>query len=215
MKNLIIFGDSYSTYEGQIPEGYRTFYCPNGREVGPAVTKMKLEETWWHRFATQTNVNVLLNNSWSGSTIGYTGYNGQDCSQINSFIYRFRLLKESGFFKENTIDEAIIFGGTNDSWSNAPLGEMKLSDWEEKDFYFVLPAICHFIYLVKSELPNAKIYFLINSNLKNEISDCIKTASKHYGIEAIPLSDIEKENGHPTPNGMQSICEQAIKYING
>ncbi len=213
MQNLVIFGDSYSTYEGHIPEGYRTYYSKNGREEGPAVTKMKLEETWWKRLLAKTEMRLLLNNSWSGSTIGYTGYDNADCSASNSFIYRFRQLVKQGFFTNNLIDTFLIFGGTNDSWSNAPLGEMKLSDWEEKDLYFVLPAVCHFMSEVKKHLPNAKIYFIINTNLKPEINDCIKQASLHYGIKTIELKDIEKDCGHPTPNGMKAICEQVFENL--
>ncbi len=48
LKNIVIFGDSYSTYEGCIPEGYATYYSKIGCADGPSVTKMDKEETWWH-----------------------------------------------------------------------------------------------------------------------------------------------------------------------
>ena len=101
MKNIVIFGDSYSTYEGCIPDGYATYYSPNGREEGPAVTKMNVDSTWWKQFIDLCGVNLLLNNSWSGSTIGYTGYNNADCSKSSSFIYRYNKLKDENFFKKN------------------------------------------------------------------------------------------------------------------
>ena len=209
MKNILIFGDSYSTYEGYIPEGYRTYYSPKGRVEGPAVTKMQVEETWWKRVVDLIGCNLLLNNSWSGSTIGYTGYEG-DCSKSSSFIYRFRKLKEEGFFEKNVVDTVFVFGGTNDNWSGAPLGEMKLSDWEEKDLYFVKPAICHFMSALKTTLQKAKIYFLINTELNPEIGECIKKAGEYYSVKTIALQDIEKECGHPNVNGMKSICEQVL-----
>ena len=31
-----------------------------------------------------------------------------------------------------------VFGGTNDSWSEAPLGEIKYTDWEDGELYSVL-----------------------------------------------------------------------------
>jgi len=37
MKNILIFGDSYSTYEGYIPEGYPTYYSSQGCIKGPSV----------------------------------------------------------------------------------------------------------------------------------------------------------------------------------
>ena len=176
------------------------------------MTKMKVEETWWWQVVTSVNGTLLLNNSWSGSTIGYTGREG-DCSQSSSFIYRFRQLKEARFFEKNEVDTVFVFGGTNDSWVQAPLGEMKLSDWEEKDLYFVLPAICHFMSVLKKELPKAAIYFLINTGLKEEIVACMKKAGAHYHVETIELVDIEKENGHPNAAGMKTICDQVLRAV--
>lgn len=212
MKNILIFGDSYSTYEGYIPDGYRTYYSAQGRTEGPAVTKMKVEETWWKQVVTLIGGKLLLNNSWSGSTIGYTGYDG-DCSKSSSFIYRFRKLKEENFFEKNVVDMVLVFGGTNDGWSEAPLGEMKFFEWKEKDLYFVQPAICHFMSTLKKELPNAEIYFLINTELKLEIENCIKKAGVYYNVETIALKDIEKEYGHPNVAGMKTICKQVLSVI--
>lgn len=211
MKNLIIFGDSYSTYENCVPDGHAVYYSKNGREEGPAVTKMELKDTWWQRVLAQTTYNLLRNDSWSGSTIGYTGYAG-DCSHSSSFIYRFRQLKESGFFKANKVDTVFVFGGTNDSWANAPLGELQFGEWKEEDLFSVLPAVCHLAYALREELPNAEIYFIINI-IKPTIMDGIKRAAEYYGATAIELHDIEKDCGHPTPNGMQAIAKQVLEKI--
>ena len=101
--NLMIFGDSYSTYAGMIPEGYAVYYSKEGRgDPEFMVTKMEAEDTWWMRLINATDATLVQNNSWSGSTVGYTGYSG-DCSHTSSFIYRYRQLKERGFFKENRI----------------------------------------------------------------------------------------------------------------
>ena len=215
MRNVLILGDSYSTYEGYIPEGYKTYYYLNGPDDVPAFRKINVEDTWWKQVLDLSGDNLLLNNSWSGSTIGYTGYDNVDCSKSNSFIYRFRQLRDSGFFKENVVDTVFLFGGTNDSWSDAPLGEIKLSDWEEQDLYFVLPAICYLTKSIKTELPDANIYFLINTDIKTEIADCIKQCCANYGVTAIELENIEKECGHPTIRGMKSISRQVLdKYKN-
>lgn len=50
MKKVLILDDSYSTYEGQIPEGYPTYYSSQGRPDSP-VSKMRLDETWWIQLA--------------------------------------------------------------------------------------------------------------------------------------------------------------------
>ena len=211
--NLLIFGDSYSTFGGFIPEGYRTYYSVEGRPDNP-VTKMQAEQTWWKRVIAQTGANLILNNSWSGSTICYTSLTGEDCSKTNSFIYRYRQLKQSGFFEKNSIDTIFIFGATNDNWGQSPVGEPKYSDWTEQDLYYVLPAISHFIYSLRKDLPNTRIIYIINTKFKPEIMDCIQTSAKLYGIETIALEEVDKQLGHPTVKGMQEISEQVLTYLN-
>ena len=96
--NVLIFGDSYSTFEGYIPQGYDVYYTKNGDNDVKSVDK-----TWWYSLITETNSKLVLNDSWSGSTIGYTGYGNSDCSKSSSFIRRLRKLSEEGFFENNTM----------------------------------------------------------------------------------------------------------------
>lgn len=209
--NVIIFGDSYSTFNGYVPEGYPAWYSGNGR----AQTDLKeVSQTWWHQVMQEKNLNLVLNNSWSGSTIGNRGYNNADCSKSSSFIYRLNQLKEAGFFAENKIDTAFVFGGTNDSWANAPLGEEKYGDWSDEDLFFVLPAICYFLNSLKETLPQAKIYCLINTNLKPEIASCMENACAKYGITPIKFEKIDKNSGHPTIQGMKDIKNGVLSVLN-
>ena len=106
-----------------------------------------------------------------------------------------------------------VFGGTNDSWSNAPLGEMKFADWEEKDLFFVLPAICYFAYRLKTDLPKAEIVFIINTEIKEEIQNCMEELAIRYGIKAVRLQDISKDEGHPNKEGMEQICQQVLAVL--
>lgn len=209
-KNAIIFGDSYSTFAGFIPEGYAAYYSENER----AETDVrKVTETWWHQVMEETGLNLVQNNSWSGSTVGYTGYNNTDTSRSSSFIYRFEKLCEDGFFDENRIDTVFVFGGTNDSWSNAPLGAPKYENVQREEMYSVLPAICYFIKSLKETLPDAEIYCLVNTDIKAEIQDCIKSACETYGATAITFDRIDKKCGHPTVKGMADIKNAVLKAI--
>ena len=208
--NVIIFGDSYSTFKGFVPDGYAVYYSEKEcAETG--VTKVS--QTWWNQVISEANLNLVLNNSWSGSTIGYTGYNNTDCSKTSSFIYRLRQLIENGFFNKNEIDTVFVFGGTNDSWSNAPLGEIKYSDWEDNDLFFVLPAICYFFNLLKETLPKAKIYCLINTGIKPEIISCMKNVCEKYNIIPIVFDTIDKKGGHPTAQGMNDIKKRVLSVL--
>ena len=208
--NLLIIGDSYSTYKGCIPEGYAPYYSEVGEEPLHRGSAMKLDETWWRRLCAATDANVVQNNSWSGSPICYVGYNGKDCSKSSSFLYRFRKLRDEGFFTENKIDTVIVFGGTNDSWIGVPLGEEKYENFEEKDFYTVFPAICCLMGEMKAALPDIKIVFIANCGIKDEIVNCIKNAGKRYDVPVVELADIDKIDGHPTPLGMSQIAEQLV-----
>ena len=207
INNLIIFGDSYSTYEGCIPEGYASYYAPSGESP----RQMRKEETWWQRLINATEANLIQNNSWSGSTISYTGYAG-DCT-TSSFIYRYRQLKEKGFFDNNKIDTVIVFGGTNDSWVPSPLGEGKLSDWEESELFCALPAISYFMSILKRDMPYSRIVFIANCDINPEIINFIKSAGKHFGVEVVELHDVDKQCGHPTVLGMEQICTQVLDSL--
>ena len=212
MSRLVIFGDSYSTHKDYIPEGYAHYYCTEGRDVSQPVTKMRPDETWWWQFIERTGASLVRNDSWSGSTIGYTGYLG-DCSTSSSFIYRYRQLAQMNFFAENKVDTIIVFGGTNDSWSNAPLGEVKYSDFCESDLYFVLPAISYFMITLKKDNPDARIIFIGNAGIKDEILDCMKNTAEKFGVKFIGLCDVDKIEGHPTVLGMKQMYEQIIGYF--
>ena len=97
IENVLIFGDSYSTFEGFIPEKYKAWY---GGEGGtPEKTDVfSVDKTWWYQLAKELDLNIVRNDSWSGSTIGYTGYNGEDLSSEKSFIARLLKLESCGFF---------------------------------------------------------------------------------------------------------------------
>lgn len=212
--NIFIFGDSYSTYEGMIPEGYAVYYSKEGRgDPEFMVTKMELSDTWWMQVIDATDATLVQNNSWSGSTVGYTGYSG-DCSHTSSFIYRYRRLKEKGFFEENKIDTLFVFGGTNDSWSNAPLGELKFDDFKEEELFSVLPAICYFAKTLKEELSETRIIFIANCDIKQEVVDGIKAAGERFGVETVELKDVTKEHGHPNVIGMGDIAAQVLAHLN-
>ena len=209
-ENIMIFGDSYSTYEGHIPAGYAVYYSGH-RDNPPDVSDVKL--TWWGRLIAETDSTLVQNNSWSGSTIGYTGYNNSDCSHSSSFIYRFEKLLAEGFFEEHKIDRLFVFGGTNDSWSNAPLGESDKEAIGESDLFCVLPAIKHFIARLAKKLPDTKLVVIGNCDIKSEITGALALAAERAGATYVGLSGVDKINGHPTELGMEQIKDQILASV--
>lgn len=208
--NLLIFGDSYSTFAGCIPAGYAVYYSGH-RDRGPDIDSA--DQSWWGMLINETGATLVRNDSWSGSTIGYTGYNGSDNSKSSSFIYRLEKLEAEGFFKENKIDTVLVFGGTNDSWSNAPLGEYAEEVADKKELYNVLPAIGCFFKKLRKTLPEAEIYGICNCDIKGEIVSAIKTACASVGGKEIELKAVDKLNGHPTPLGMVHIKDQVLAVV--
>ncbi len=206
--NVFILGDSYSTFEGYIPEGYSPFYTKDAE-----YTKVNdVTQTWWHLLFSETESNLLRNSSWSGTTICHTGYEGLDRCEI-SFSGRFDKLVESGYFKENKIDTFFLFGGTNDSWADSPIGEMMYSDWTKEDVYKVLPAIGYLFQRMKDNLPGVRIICIINNELKEVITDAMRECAIRHGFEYVELSNVEKYEGHPTILGMEQIKNQILDII--
>ena len=61
---------------------------------------------------------------------------------------------------------------------------------------------------LKKHYPNVEVYFILNTELSEEINTSVKTICKHYSIPCIELRDIDKINGHPSIKGMKAIAEQ-------
>jgi hypothetical protein len=205
-RNIFIMGDSYSTYTGYIPEGYNSYYGDN-RKDNPIVNGV--DKTWWRILANENNLNIVLNDSYSGSTVCNTVREGFKLD--TSFINRIDKYIADGFFAENDIDTMFIFGGTNDSWIDAPIGNVKYSDRTDEDLKCVLPAFCHLIERAKTVVKN--IVVIINSDLKPSITAGFAEACKNYDVACLHLENIDKENGHPTVTGMKQISEQVEKCL--
>lgn len=206
--NVMIIGDSYSTYGGYIPEGYYAYYS-DAREDAPVVKGV--EKTWWHQLMAENNLSLILNDSYSGSTICNTVR--ENFSVETSFIRRIDRYIAENFFTENKIDTLFIFGGTNDSWINAPVGETKYADWTEDDLKCVLPAFCYLVSRAKASA--GKVICMVNTDLKPEITSGFIEACEKIDVECLVLKEIEKEKGHPTVLGMKQICDQVSDCLQG
>lgn len=205
---LLILGDSYSTFKGCISPECEHWYDENPRGVNGV---NRVEQTWWHQLISQTDTEMLLNSSWSGTTICHTGYSG-DCSE-RSFVGRLERLIENGYFDHNTADTIIVFGGTNDSWADSPIGDLMYADWKREDLFSVLPATCYLIYRLQQVQPQARIVVIVNTELKPAIADGLVAASAHYGVECVVMRELDKLNGHPSITGMTQIKDQLVEIL--
>ena len=195
-KKVSVLGDSYSTFVGVIPSNYSSFY-PNDRND---VTK--IEQTWWSLYVKAKGYALEKNDSWGGTTICGTGYGGMNSSYSN-FISRVDSLGNP--------DIIFVFGGTNDAWANSPMGEYQYSDWTKDDCKYFRPALACLIDMLQKRYAQAEICFILNSELREPINESMREVCKHYNVKLVDLHDIEKQNGHPSINGMKSICDQLLE----
>ena len=195
-KKVSVLGDSYSTFVGVIPSNYSSFY-PNDRND---VTK--IEQTWWSLYVKAKGYALEKNDSWGGTTICGTGYGGMNSSYSN-FISRVDSLGNP--------DIIFVFGGTNDAWANSPMGEYQYSDWSKDDCKYFRPALACLIDMLQKRYAQAEICFILNSELREPVNESMREVCKHYNVKLVELHDIEKQNGHPSINGMKSICDQLLE----
>lgn len=206
MKTLAILGDSYSTFEGFIPEGYASWYSPNGNAEPNDVERK--EDTWWYPLLSRYDLKLLINSSYSGSTVCNSGYDGEDYSHC-SFASRVCIDLDERIDP----DIIIVFGGTNDFWVPSPCGKMLFGGWQKQDLYNFAPAFCFVLDYLKRKHSRSRIIHLLNDEITGEIREYIRAACRIYDVYNLELHNIDKENGHPNKKGMKQIRHQLCREI--
>lgn len=205
--NVFILGDSYSTFLGYNPKDCPAYYEP----MADYSDVQRVEDTWWHMLLSETGSNLVMNYSWSGSTVCYSWYDGIVPEQ--SFVYRIQKKLIEGKCLDEKIDTVIILGATNDWWADSPVGEVKYTDWVENDFLSCLPAFCRILDYIRTSDKSIRIINVINMDMKQSIADGMFKACEHYDVECLQLSNLDLVGGHPTALGMKQIKDQIIDFI--
>lgn len=201
-KTISFLGDSYTTFEGRIPEGNAIWYFA---QPDTSLTDVSsVEQTWWYQVATEGGYKLEANESWSGATISYTGYNGQDYSD-RSFVTRLS--------RVGNPDVLVILGGTNDSWAGAEVGEYKYQDIGNEDLYYYRPALAKLLEDARERYPDTQILFVMNSELREDITDSSREICQQLDVPFLQLTDIDKKAGHPSVEGMKSISSQVLTAL--
>ena len=206
--NVVILGDSYSTFENYIPDGYSCWYYPTASYTDVHSVK----ETWWHQLIHSTHSQLMLNSSYSGSTICNTGYDNADVSS-SSFVGRITELLNKTDFEKEKVDTLIIYGGLNDYWANAPFGEFIYENWTKEDLYCIYPAFTYLLSTAKQGLPNARIVVIIEELLSEKMKENLAFLCQQLDVEYIQPKNISKKNSHPDLLGMDQLTEQIIEYF--
>lgn len=206
-KTVSIIGDSYSAFTGWVPEGNLIKY--DGTYNGVA----SVSNMWWFKVIQKFNMSLMLNESWSGSTICNTGYNASDVT-ATSFLTR--ITKRYG--ATNTLGQKpqvlFILGGLNDTWVNSPLGNVKYSDWTTDDLKTTLGAYSKMINDILLYNPGIEIINFEYEGVSQQIKDGIALICEYFGVKNVPISEVDTLEGHPTTTGMQQIADQIITALN-
>ena len=200
-RSVTILGDSYSTFKDCLPEGNYVYYPREGIE-----NVKSPEDTWWHQLIEKRQMELLLNDSSSGTTVS-TRVREQH-KTADAFICRMKKSLSKRGVDGKKPDLILLFGGTNDSWIGNEAGELQFKNWSEDDLKRVLPAYCYMLDYVKKHNPKAQIVSVINCDLREDIMTGIAAACAHYDVTSVQLHDISKITGHPDAKGMQQICDQ-------
>ena len=203
VKSVSVLGDSYSTYENfMTPSTNELWYY--GKNAPQKTDVQNVRQTWWHQVIKENGWRLCINNSYSGATVSYSGYDGNDYRD-RSFNTRMDNLGQP--------DVIFVFGATNDSWAGAPVGEYKYENINFGDLYSFRPALARMLQWMTDRYINTEIYFILNDDLRDEIDESVKMICQHYGVPVIELEKIDKMSGHPSVKGMRQIADQVNRFL--
>lgn len=197
-----ILGDSYSTFRGYIPEDNAFWYSTSPDRSRTDVDDVT--QTWWWQLISEGEYILGKNESYSGATICFTGYRGEDYAD-RSFITRLPRL--------GSPDILLIFGSTNDSWARVPMGEFVYRNLTRGHYYEFRPALGKLLDEAKKRYPGTDIYFILNTELSDDVNDAVRKECELFKVNLIELKDIDKKAGHPTKLGMTQIKTQVLQAL--
>lgn len=206
ISSFSVLGDSYSAFKGYVdPETNDPW--SDYEEIG--VTGP--EQMWWYQLAEETGWTMDKNNSFSGSLI--CNHNVEYYAK-HSFIRRMEGLGNP--------DVIFVFGGTNDAFKEAPLGDYVYADWTEDQLCMFRPGLAYLLDHLKQQHPKAAVYLLVDMDLcsggvdeaiRDSFIESMHQVAEHYGVTCIDLYKIHKKWWHPNAQGQQDIAKQVLKVV--
>jgi len=203
-----VLGDSFSSLEGTVdPETNDVWHYENVGVTDP-------EQMWWYKVAAEMEWTLDKNNSFSGSLI--CNLDASNYYGPHSFIRRMDNLGNP--------DVIFIFGGTNDIYNRAQLGEFVYADWTEEQLCTFRPAMAYLLDNLKRLYPKAELYFLVDMELcindttiepetRQAYLDSMHRIANHYNVSYIDIYDIHKAWWHPDEEGQDDIARQVIEAL--
>ena len=237
-KTFSVLGDSISSFQGYVPEGYAYHY--------PAGSVQAVGDMWWGKLAAETGMTLDVNNSYSGSPLCETG----------SLTERPRGASAERMANLGTSpDYIIVFMGTNDFNQEAAVGTYKIGDTFPDNINNFRNALAVAMNGIQANYPNAKLLvcnvpecyparladtataspFWTNSTTGTiaNLNNAIDEICKEFGAEVVDLRRIYTPKTrsswthdgsapagknytfgvHPNAGGMTRIKDEVLKHL--
>ncbi len=223
-KNVSIFGDSISTYEGYNPPGYAVFY---DKEMQKRNGLQSADDTWWSIVLKSIGGTLCVNASYSGRRVSGDSFPAA-CSDESVFHLR----KDDKCIP----DMVLVYLGYNDFGYGVKLCRNRLSNPFIKDTRFFLDAYNDMLVKIKKEYPKTAVICgtLLRTSIRNrddfifpqevgglsfdEYNRAIRKACKRNRVYLadITLTDYLCETidgSHPTKNGQATLARAWIEKL--
>lgn len=207
-----LIGDSISTFEGWIPEGYAAYYPKTASEI------TEVTQTYWHRLIYDLMPDAVLdrNLAYSATRVAIIG-TGDDYDK-NDFVTR---VDNIGFVNPDIV---LIHGGTNDrrasTPNHVPLGEYGFDlPIDQLDRTCFRSAYVCLVRKIMEKHPGVKIVCIIGDTLNTDkyqgLADSIRTIAEHYGFSTVSFSyALESADGvHPNASGAQYMADRIYEVM--
>ncbi|MBQ6163034.1 MAG: SGNH/GDSL hydrolase family protein [Clostridia bacterium] len=213
MKYYSVIGDSISTFEGTMPEGYALYYDKQTQKINGF---RGVGDMWWSIVGRELGADLLVNGSWSGGTV--VGEYPGACSET----------RVSALGKDGTDpDYILLYIGINDCGSCAKLYK---DAPDEQDSACFASAYRLMLSRLKKSYPHAKIFCgtvmrtqrvgdgedwdligILGRGDLEAFNDEIRAAAAEYGCALVDLfatgREYEALDGvHPTAKGHAEIA---------
>ncbi len=219
-KYFSVVGDSISTLNGYIPDGYALYYDRDNMARAGIESK---DDTWWGQIILRLGGELLKNNSWSGSTVSYHAE-----FTPGSFAYLDSRMSRLGD-GEKKPDVVMIYMGVNDWASGTPIrkkdggpeeesftGSYKImlerikEHYPEAEIWCIAPAVS----TLRGD-PNFDFPYYLGGIHLREYAEAIKEVAEEEGCIFVDANRnkilVDALDGiHPDKNGMKTLADEIL-----
>lgn len=207
---VAIYGDSVSTFEGYLPENFAYYYPQATLDV------KTVGDTWWYKLYQNNNLNIVINNSISGTGVlnagGMSGYAGLSQKRIDLLI------------EDNVpVNVVIIYLGINDCKVGTDVSSFKRN---YKQMINMMYNTLGDVDIIVCTLGASTFSYTNCYDLRIQYNNALRELSEElkFGLAEIDkvITEENKEQYmanmlHPNKNGMNAIYEAVMtaldKYI--